>query len=171
MTERAWTILITTFVLLIASLSIMHLGPTLMPPKETSSRPPLMASGIPQVTQAMVPLVTGEEPTDELFRKAGCVICHTIPGVKDAGGRVGPRLVIGTTGQQRLADPNYKGEAKTVHEYIVESILSPGVYVVTGFPDHVMPRWYGQKLSATAVEKMASYLEQISEGSEPPPDR
>lgn len=168
MTERAWTILITSFVLLIASLSILHLGPTVMPSKDAVTQAPRMASGIPQVTQAMVPLVTGEEPADELFRKAGCVVCHTIPGVKGADGRVGPALVLGTTGPQRLADPNYKGEAKTVRDYVVESILSPGTYVVTGFPDHVMPRWYGQKLSGLAVEKMASYLDHLTEGGEPP---
>ena len=162
MTERAWTVLITAFVLFAASLSIMHLGPKLMP-SDQPSRAPLMASGIPQVTQAMVPLVTGDESIDAIFRKAGCVVCHAIPGIQDANGRTGPPLVIGTTGQQRLADPNYKGGAKTVHEYIVESILSPGVYVVAGFPDHVMPRWYGQKLSGTAVEKMAAYLEQATE--------
>jgi len=168
MTERAWTILITTFVLLIASLSLFHLGPKLMP-SDAPSRPPMMASGVPQVTQAMVPLVTGEEAMDELFRKAGCVVCHTIPGIKSAEGRAGPKLLLGTNGPQRLADPGYKGEAKTVHEYIVESILSPGTYVVPGYPDHVMPRWYGQKLSATAVEKIAAYLEQVNEGAEPPP--
>ena len=168
MTERKWTILITTFVLLIASLSIFHLGPALMPSKDAPSRAPLMASGIPQVTQAMVPLVTGDETIDELFRKGGCVICHTIPGIKGADGRVGPKLVIGTTGPGRLSDSHYKGEAKTVHDYVVESILNPGAYVATGFPDHVMPRWYGQKLSATAVEKMASYLEQVREGIDPP---
>jgi hypothetical protein len=62
-----------------------------------------------------------------------------------------------------LADPNYGGEAKTVHDYIYESILSPGAYVVPGFPDHVMPRWYGQKLSAGALEKIAAYLESLSD--------
>lgn len=166
MTERAWTILITTFVLLIASLSILHLGPKLVPPPKPAG-PPLMASGLPQVTQAMVPLVTGEESSDELFRKGGCVICHAIPGVEGAEGRAGPKLTIGTTGPHRLADPTYKGEAATVHDYVVESILAPGVFVVPGYPDHVMPRWYGQKLSATAVERMAAYLEQIRDDSQP----
>ena len=167
MTERSWTILITLAVLFVASLSIFHLGPTFLPQK-TASGPALMASGIPQVTPAMVPLVTGEEPTDELFRKGGCVVCHVIPGIKGAEGRVGPKLELGTTGPQRLADPNYKGEAKTVREYIVESILNPGAYVVPGFPDRAMPRWYGQRLSAAAVEKVVSYLEQVTAGTPPP---
>jgi hypothetical protein len=167
MTERSWTILITTAVLFVASLSIFHLGPTFLPQKAPSGSA-IMASGIPQITPAMVPLVTGEEPIDELFRKAGCVVCHAIPGIQGAEGRVGPKLELGTTGPQRLADPAYKGEAKTVREYVVESILTPGRYVVPGFPDQAMPRWYGQKLSAAAVDKIAGYLEQVKEGARPP---
>jgi len=72
-------------------------------------------------------------------------------------------LTLASNGPKRLADPNYGGEAKTVHDYIYESILSPGAYVVPGFPDHVMPRWYGQKLSAGALEKIAAYLESLSD--------
>jgi hypothetical protein len=53
MTERSWTILITLAVLFVASLSIFHLGPTFLPEKG-SSGPAIMASGIPQVTPAMV---------------------------------------------------------------------------------------------------------------------
>ena len=59
----------------------------------------------------------------------------------------------------RLTDPNYHGEAKTVRDYIAESIMSPGTYVVPGFPADTMPVWYGRKLSATALDKVVSYLE------------
>ena len=121
--------------------------------------------GAPTVSPAMVPLVTGEEPVEEVFSRAGCVVCHAIPGVPGANGKVGPKLVLGDTAPQRLADSNYHGTAKTVREYIQESILSPGAYVVPGYPDQVMPRWYGQKLSAAAVDKIAGYLEGLK--SEP----
>lgn len=110
-----------------------------------------------------VPLVTGEEPTVDIFVRAGCSVCHTIPGIPGATGQVGPRLILGTTGRQRLSDPGYKGEAKTVHDYVVESVLDPGRYVVPGYPDRTMPAWYGSKLSALALEKIAAYLEQQSE--------
>jgi mono/diheme cytochrome c family protein len=107
----------------------------------------------------MVPLVTGEEPVEQVFSRAGCVVCHAIPGIPGADGKVGPKLVLGDTAPERLADPNYHGTAKTVREYVQESILAPGAYVTPGYPDQVMPRWYGQKLSAAAVEKIAGYLE------------
>jgi hypothetical protein len=43
---------------------------------------------------------------------------------------------------------------------VVESVLEPGVFVVPGYPPETMPTWYGAKLSALALEKIAAYLEQ-----------
>ena len=110
-----------------------------------------------------IPLVTGEEPIIEIFTRAGCSVCHTIPGIPGANGQVGPQLILGTTGEQRLRDSRYGGQAKTVHDYIVESVLNPGRFVVPGYPDRTMPSWYGSKLSALALEKIAAYLEQQAE--------
>jgi len=59
-----------------------------------------------------------------------------------------------------LADSAYRGQAKTVHDYVIESVLEPGLFVVPGYPAGTMPVWYGAKLSALALEKIASYLEQ-----------
>lgn len=130
----------------------------------TMSPPPgLPQTSATQVSLANVPLATGDEPLDRLFKQSGCIVCHTIPGVKNAKGREGPKLVLGATGLQRLADPKYTGTATTVREYIVESILSPGAFVVAGYPDRVMPEWYGQKLSAKALDKIADHLEGLTE--------
>jgi hypothetical protein len=107
----------------------------------------------------MVPLVTGNEPITEIFTRAGCAVCHTVPGIPGAAGRIGPLLTLGATGPARLADPYYRGHAKTVHDYVIESVLEPGVFVVSGYPADTMPTWYGAKLSALALEKIASYLE------------
>lgn len=117
----------------------------------------------------MIPLVTGDEPLAQLFIRAGCPVCHTIPGIAGADGKVGPKLVLGETGRRRLADPNYRGQATSVHEYVIESILTPGAYVVPGYPDRTMPPWYGQKLSAAALDKIATYLETL--GTDAPPAR
>ena len=118
---------------------------------------------LPSIDPKMVPLVTGEEPIQQIFVRAGCVVCHTIPSIAGADGRVGPPLWLGKTGASRLADPHYRGEAKTVRDYIAESIMSPGVYVVPGFPADTMPVWYGRKLSAAALDKIVSYLEAVKD--------
>ncbi len=107
----------------------------------------------------MVPLVTGDEPITEIFTKAGCAVCHTVPGIPGADGRVGPPLLLGATGPVRLSDPSYRGHAETVHQYVMESVLEPGLFVVPGYPAGTMPTWYGAKLSALALEKIAAYLE------------
>jgi mono/diheme cytochrome c family protein len=114
-------------------------------------------------------LATGEEPVNEIFTKAVCIACHTIPGIEGATGKVGPKLVEGTNAPNRLKDSNYKGKATSVREYITESILNPSVYVVKPFPDDQMPKDFGQKLSAGAVNKIVDYLSQLKEGQEPPP--
>lgn len=156
--ERSITAWVVGAVLLFALYTINRNPTVSEPPKE---------GGItgPQVTQEMVPLVSGNEPLQVMFIKAGCPVCHTIPGIEGAQGREGPALRLGTTGPQRLTDPKYKGTAQTVREYIVESILNPGVYIVPGYPTHAMPRWYGQKLSAEALDQMAAYLEQLTDSS------
>ena len=148
MPERSITPLIVIALLLG---TLLALRPTSMMPAPVS----------PVVTLVpdMVPLVTGDEPISEIFRRAGCPVCHTVPGIVGADGRVGPPLLLGTTGLARLSDPSYRGHAKTVHDYVIESVIEPGLFIVPGYPSNTMPTWYGAKLSANALEKIASYLE------------
>ena len=106
-----------------------------------------------EVNKANIPLASGKEPIDKIFIQSGCAACHTIPGIQVAKGREGPKLELGSNASKRLADPNY----------VQESILNPGAYIVEGYRDRVMPRWYGQKLSARAVDKIIKYLLKIEE--------
>jgi len=108
-----------------------------------------------------IPLATGYEPMEKLFVQSGCAVCHTIPGIDPAKGRQGPLLVLGTNGPLRLADPNYQGTAESVREYIQESILNPGAYIVPGYSDRVMPRWYGKRLNAKSLDRIATYLAEL----------
>ena len=125
----------------------------------SSSVTPVPLSSVAALVPDMVPLVTGDEPIAEIFARAGCAVCHTVPGIPGADGRVGPPLLLGATGPARLADSSYRGHAQTVHEYVIESVIDPGAFVVPGYPAHTMPIWYGAKLSALALEKIALYLE------------
>ena len=119
-------------------------------------------------------LVAGEEPLQEIFNKAACGGCHTIPGVDGAVGKVGPKLVEGTSARKRMRSAEYKGspgggKAASVREYVTESILNPSAFVVPGFPDNQMPKDFGKKLTAGAVNKIVDYLSELQEGKEPPP--
>lgn len=132
------------------------------------SRPRIDETVTGALISEKIPLVTGDESLVDIFTRPGCPVCHMIPGIPGATGQVGPPLVLGTTGVQRLKDPGYRGEAKTVHEYIVESVLEPERFVVQGYPARTMPTWYGSKLSALALEKIAAYLERQTEGESGP---
>ena len=149
--QRVVVLVVIGLVLFYALWMLRLPGPLPGGPVDTTSIQPVLVS-------EHVALVTGDEPLMDIFRKAGCPVCHTIPGVPAAQGQVGPPLILGTTGEQRLRDPSYRGDAKTVREYIVESVVDPGRFVVPGYPDRTMPTWYGSKLSGLALEKMAAYL-------------
>lgn len=128
-------------------------------PKQQEDKPGAAGGGV---------LATGEEPVDQIFQKATCVACHTIPGIAGAVGTIGPKLVEGTNAPTRIKDPAYKGTAKSTREYITESVINPSAYVVKGFPDNTMPKEFGKKLSAGALNKIVDYLSQLQEGKEPP---
>ncbi len=151
MAERSITPLIVVTLLLGTVFALRSLTPSPVTPAPVSSPVAL--------TPDMVSLVTGDEPITAIFTKAGCPVCHMVPGISGANGRVGPPLILGATGPARLTDPAYRGHAKTVHEYVVESVIDPGLFVVSGYPAGTMPTWYGAKLSALALEKIATYLE------------
>ena len=118
-------------------------------------------------------MATGEEPIEEIFRKALCVACHVIPGIPGAGGTIGPVLTMKSIAPLRLKDPTYKGKATTVREFITESILNPSVYVADGAQHNMMPGVgvYGTKLSALALNKMVDYLAEVEEDKAPPPTK
>ena len=42
-----------------------------------------------------VPLVTGEEPIIDIFIRAGCPVCHMIPGIPGANDQVGHGWFLG----------------------------------------------------------------------------
>jgi mono/diheme cytochrome c family protein len=123
---------------------------------ETDPRPPLL-------------MADGTEPVDKIFSRAQCVACHTIPGIPGAIGTIGPKLIMKTIGPSRIKDRNYHGKARTIREYITESILYPSIYVPTGTVDNTMPKVFGTKLSGGAIDKMVDYLAQVEEGKAPPP--
>lgn len=149
-----------TAILIVMGLILLYGLWTLRAPQRPSAGPVAASTVAPtSLTAEMIPLVSGDEPVVEIFTKAGCPVCHVIPGIPGASGQVGPALTLGVTGGQRLADPSYRGRAATVHEYVVESVVAPSVFVVPGYPERTMPEWYGVKLSALALEKIAEYLE------------
>jgi hypothetical protein len=110
--------------------------------------------------------VTGNEDIQAMINTLGCPLCHTIPGVEGAMGELGPKLHEKINAPNRIKDPNYKGKATNTKEYVRESILNPGAYVVfneeagESFPDGLMPTTFGEMLSVQALDKLVDFISQ-----------
>jgi hypothetical protein len=116
--------------------------------------------------------VDGSEAIGDMINTLGCPLCHTIPGIEGAVGELGPKLHEKTNALDRIKDPNYKGSATNTKEYVRESILNPGAYVVFNeeagelFPDGLMPTTFAAQLSVTAIDKLVDFISQ----TEAPPE-
>jgi hypothetical protein len=114
--------------------------------------------------------VTGNEDIQTMINTLGCPLCHTIPGIEGAVGELGPKLHEKINAPKRIKDPNYKGKATNTKEYVRESILNPGAYVVfneeagESFPDGLMPTTFSEQLSVNAIDKLVDFISQ----TEPP---
>jgi len=95
--------------------------------------------GIPQIKPAPPPveekLDLGTMTMDEFIAlggkifngKGNCTLCHNAMGRAPMLDKIGPVSV------ERLKDARYKGAAKTVEEYLYESLTKPSAFVVPGF--------------------------------------
>ena len=95
--------------------------------------------------------------TTAAFAKGGCAGCHSIPGVPNAVGLVGPDLSsIGLDGETRK--PGVSTE-----EYILESMKSPNAFIApqcpTGeCPENVMLPNLGEKLTSNEMDLIVAHL-------------
>jgi len=103
----------------------------------------------------------------QIYRQQYCGVCHRLDAAGTAGVFGPEQNSIGLVAEQRLQDEAYQGEAATAAEYIRESILNPGVYLVEGYEQsrHQMPPF--THLSQVQVDALVTMLlQQRQEGSE-----
>ena len=97
-------------------------------------------------------------------KKIECDGCHD-PTKNFPGGDFGPNMAnVATVAQSMLKSSDYKGKAKTVEEYIRESILSPNTFLVPGDEyrekdgTSAMTQDFAQTLTPQQVEDLIVYL-------------
>jgi copper-containing nitrite reductase len=109
------------------------------------------------------------------FEKGACATCHTIPGIPNAKGVVGPNLGdIVFSAQDYLGSGEYTGSAKTAEEYIHESIMQPEAFLATTCPTGpctagVMPATLSQTLNTEEIDSIVQYLNGLPLGAYPDP--
>jgi nitric oxide reductase subunit C len=100
---------------------------------------------------------------DALFHQGdvGCFACHsTAPGVN----MVGPSMAgLAERTEKTLESPAYGGTARTVEEYVRESILTPSKYLVPGANyssegTSLMPAHFAESLQPAQVDALVAYL-------------
>jgi len=114
-----------------------------------------------------VTLPAGDATRGAALAKAkACTVCHVdMP--------VGPSWLaaaspdgkgIGTRAEERLTDPNYKGQATTAEEYLLESIILPSAYIVPGASyasatgQSLMAATFPDTLTKQEVADMIAYM-------------
>lgn len=91
------------------------------------------------------------------FAKGGCAVCHTIPGIPNAIGQVGPDLsAIGDEAGMRISGTG-------ADDYLRQSILDPGAFIAPlcpsgDCPENVMPPNFGEKLTNEEITLVVNYL-------------
>ncbi len=105
------------------------------------------------------------------FEKGACASCHTIPGIPNAKGAVGPNLgTVVFSAQEYFNSKKYTGSAKTTEEFINESIVKPGAFIAPTCPtgactDGVMPATLAQTLNTNEIDSIVQYLNGLPAGA------
>jgi len=99
---------------------------------------------------ACTPQPASNDPGRQVYDRTGCATCHE-SGLGNLFHPVGPPLDhIGTVAATRR--PGVPAE-----DYLRQSIVDPGFYVVPGYPDS-MPRGLGDRLSKEDLDDLVRYL-------------
>ncbi|MCB9109649.1 MAG: nitrite reductase, copper-containing [Anaerolineales bacterium] len=112
-----------------------------------------------------------EAEVSAAIEKGACGGCHTIPGIQNAVGVIGPDLGdISEVAQAALQSGNYSGTAKTTEEFIQESILKPDMFIAASCPTGpcpagVMPGTMGDTLNSDEINAIVQYLSGLPEGA------
>lgn len=130
---------------------------------------PILVTGsaIPGMTALSKPdHAASDDPISQgnaLFQQStiACYACHsTAPGVN----LVGPTMAgVAARAQEKLDDPDYTGAARSVEDYIRESILTPSAYLVPGknYSNNgvsLMPAHFATSLKPAEVDALVAYL-------------
>lgn len=134
---------------------------------ELSSTTP-QATRTPAATPTRLPSPTAQPtPTVDATRLATgkavylanyCGVCHTLQAAGTAGVFGPSHEHMGSTAAQRIADPSYKGAARTAAEFIRESIVTPSAYFAPGVVNgrHPMPSY--AHLSQADLDALVYFL-------------
>lgn len=131
---------------------------------------PLKADAAPKEGEAKAapagpPVALDSDTPEQIVQKMTCFACHKIPGISIAKtGMIGPLLIEKTNAPNRIKSAEYqkavkegKAHATTPREYVIESIMNPGAFIVPGFADDMI-KDFSHKFTVAGLDKLVDYL-------------
>lgn len=88
----------------------------------------------------------------------GCVGCHILAATGPAWLQSGDTPGIGDRAATRIGEADYTGKATSPEQYLLESIVTPNAFVVSGFEANIMPANYAQRLTPQDAADLIAYL-------------
>jgi len=110
----------------------------------------LAACGAPDPAQPADPAdeFSPQEAQGKRLFSQYCGACHSVAGQATI---VGPAMAgIATRAETRI-------EGMSAHDYLIESILDPGAYLVPGF-DNLMPSTWGTTLTGEEMDAIIAFM-------------
>jgi len=115
--------------------------PTPTPSPKTTPTPTRETQSIPTEQPAPEPDADLIAQGIQVYRSQYCGICHTLTAASTRG-TFGPNHDhVAAQALDHLANPRYNGSATSVPEYLMESLITPQLYLVPGYETspHPMP--------------------------------
>jgi len=110
-------------------------------------------SPVAPVGQALA--ASGANQDAELFITAGCANCHPVTG---AGSARGPGVGgVAESAAKRIAEPDYRGEATTVSDYLTEATVDHCLDPLPGWDCHEVPD-VALQLTAGEVDRLVQFM-------------
>ena len=136
---------------------------TPLPSPTSASSPPIVT---PSSTDTSTPAaaigdVVANDPVEaglQLYLQQHCGTCHRLDAAGAQGTLGPPHNGIATTAEARLHDPAYTGTATTPAEYLRESIVNPGVYLVASYDSPRLKMAAFTNLSEAQVDALVQFL-------------
>lgn len=120
-------------------------------PQPTPSGPPVGTDITQQLPQG------NAQAGQALATQEGCVACHVAGNVGPAWNPTSDQPGIGTRATTRYTQSDYTGKATSPEQYLLESIVQPSAYLVSGFQD-LMPHTFSQNLTPQNASDLIAYL-------------
>ena len=118
--------------------------------------PPGEAVG-PDIARSLPP---GDDSNGKALAEGtlGCAACHTLSTLGPAWAGDGATPGIGTRAAARVDEPGYIGSAASAEQYLLESIVAPNAYLVSGFEANVMTGTFSGRLTPQDAADLIAYM-------------